>query len=56
MNEELAELRQIKKLLILLLRANKVDQREIAKVLGVTESAISHMLKPKGKRNAEEEA
>lgn len=51
MNDELDELRQIKKLMILLCRANDVDQREIAKVLGVTESAISHMLKPKAEKN-----
>jgi predicted XRE-type DNA-binding protein len=56
LSEELKELRNIKKLLILLLQANKVDQREIAKVLGLTQQSISLMLNPKGKKNAEKEA
>jgi len=47
--EELRELRTIKKLLILLLMKNKASQDEIAKVLGVDQSAISHMINPKGK-------
>jgi predicted transcriptional regulator len=51
---ETKELRDIKKLLILLLQANKVDQREIAKVLGITQPAISMMLNPKEKKDAKE--
>ena len=47
--EELRELRTIKKLLILLLMKNKASQDEIAKGLGVDQSAISHMINPKGK-------
>ncbi len=53
-SEELKELRNIRKLLILLLRANEVGQDEIAKALGVTQPAISQMLNPKGKKDAEE--
>jgi predicted XRE-type DNA-binding protein len=48
-SEELKELRIIKKLLILLLMKNKASQDEIAKVLGVDQSAISHMINPKVK-------
>jgi len=48
-SEELKELRTIKKLLILLLMKNKASQDEIAKVLGVDQSAISHMINPRGK-------
>jgi predicted transcriptional regulator len=49
MSDELKELRTIRKLLILLLMKNKASQEEIAKVLGVDQSAISHMINPKGK-------
>jgi predicted XRE-type DNA-binding protein len=52
MNDELKELRDIKKLLILLLEANDVDQGEIAGALGVTQSAVSHLLNPKEKKDA----
>jgi predicted XRE-type DNA-binding protein len=52
MNEELKELRDIKKILILLAEANEVDQEEIATALGVSSSAISHLLNPKEKKNA----
>ncbi len=48
-SEELKELRTIKKLLILLLMKNKASQDEIAKLLGVDQSAISHMINPKVK-------
>ncbi len=54
MSDELKELRNIKKLLILLLEANKVDQREIAKALGISQPAVSQMLNPKGNKDAEE--
>jgi DNA-directed RNA polymerase specialized sigma subunit len=54
MSEELKELRDIKKLLILLLKANKVDQREIAEVLGLTEGRISQLLNPKGKKGVQQ--
>lgn len=53
-NDELKELRDIKKLLILLLEANDVDQRKIAAALGVTQSAISHLVNPKGEKGAKE--
>jgi predicted transcriptional regulator len=49
MGEELKELRAIKKLLILLLMKNKVGQGEVAKALGVDQSAISRMINPKNK-------
>ena len=52
--EELEELKDIKKLLILLLEANDVDQDDIADALGVTQSAVSHLLNPKEKRHAKE--
>lgn len=55
MSEELKELRNIKKLLILLLQANKVDQGVIAKTLGVSQPAVSQMLNPKGKNDVSEE-
>jgi predicted XRE-type DNA-binding protein len=55
-NEELKELRTIKKLLILLLMKNKASQDEIAKVLGVDQSAISHMINPKGRPQQKGEA
>ena len=55
MSEELKELRNIKKLIILLLRANEVEQGDIAKVLGVKQPAVSKMLNPKGEENAEED-
>ena len=55
MSEELKELRNIQKLLILLLEANEVGQDEIAKALGVSQPAVSQMLNPKGKKSAEEE-
>jgi DNA-directed RNA polymerase specialized sigma subunit len=54
MSEELKELKDIKKLLILLLKANKVDQKEIAAVLGVTEGRVSQLLNPKGKKDVEQ--
>ena len=52
MSEELKELRDIKRLLILLLKANDVDQRDIAKVLGVTEGRVSQIINPKGEKTA----
>lgn len=56
MSEDLKkELRDIKKLLILHLLKNEVGQDEIAKVLGVSQPAVSQMLNPKGKKGAEEE-
>lgn len=54
MNEELRELRDMKRLLILLLKSHDVDQKEIAKVLGVTEGRVSQMLNPKDEKNAKE--
>ena len=50
MTNELEELRNIKKLLILLLKANDVDQRDVARVLGVTEGRVSQMLNPKAEK------
>ena len=55
MNEELKELRDIKKLLILLLQANKVSQPEIAKTLGISDRRVRQLLNPKGDKFAEEE-
>lgn len=49
MEDELKELRDIKKLLILLAVKNEVSVNEIAKTLGVDQSAISHLLNPKKK-------
>ena len=54
MNEELRELRDIKRLLVLLLKSQEVDQKEIAKVLGLTEGRVSQMLNPKSEKNAKE--
>ncbi|MDV3278687.1 MAG: hypothetical protein LYZ69_09545 [Nitrososphaerales archaeon] len=51
MTDELNELRDIKKLLVLLLQANKVDQGNIAKALGVKQPAVSKMLSRKGKKD-----
>jgi hypothetical protein len=51
MSDELTELRNIKKLLVLLLMSNKVDQDKIAKALGAKDqSAVSHMLNPTKKK------
>jgi predicted transcriptional regulator len=55
LTEELKELRSIKKLLVLLLMKNEVGQEEIAKALGVSQSAVSQMVNPKGKKSAEED-
>jgi len=49
MGEELKELRDIKKLLILIAVKNEVSVNEVAKVLGVDQSAISHLINPKKK-------
>lgn len=43
---ELKELRDIKKLLILIAVKNEVSVNEVAKTLGVDQSAISHLLNP----------
>lgn len=51
MSEELKELRTIKKLLVLLLSKNKATNVEIAKTLGVDESAVRRMLNPRDERN-----
>jgi predicted transcriptional regulator len=49
MGEELKELKDIKKLLVLIAVKNEVSVDEVAKVLGVDQSAISHLLNPKKK-------
>jgi DNA-binding transcriptional ArsR family regulator len=49
MSEQLKELRDIKKLLILLAVKKEVSVNEIARTLGVDQSAISHLLNPKKK-------
>ncbi len=54
MSDEIKELRNIKKLLIMLLVQNDVKVNEIAKALGVDQSAVSHMLNPKGEKSAKE--
>ncbi len=56
MNEDLKELKDIKKLLILLLMQNGVGQDKIAKALGLKDqSAVSHLINPKGKSEVEAE-
>lgn len=55
MSDEIRELRNIKKLLIMLLIQNDVKVGEIARALGVDQSAVSHMLSPRGVKNAKEE-
>ena len=56
MSEELKkELRDIKKLLVLHLVKNDVGQDDIARVLGVSQPAVSQMLNPKGKKNVQED-
>lgn len=47
MSRELKELRDIKRLLILSLKSSDVEINDIADVLGVDQSAISHLLNPK---------
>lgn len=54
-DEVVKELRDIKRLLVLLLQANKVDQGTISKALGVSQPAVSQMMNPKGKRLGEGE-
>jgi hypothetical protein len=54
MSEELKELRTIKKLLMLLLLKSDATNVEIAKTLGVDESAIRHMLNPREEKSAKE--
>jgi predicted transcriptional regulator len=54
-SDEIRELRNIKKLLIMLLIQNDVKVGEIARALGVDQSAVSHMLSPRGVKNAKEE-
>lgn len=48
MSAELKELRDIKRLLILLLEANKVGQQEIADALGISDRRVRQLLNPKG--------
>ena len=54
MSDEIKELRNIKKLLIMLLIQNDAKINDIARVLGVDQSAISHMLNPKGEKPSTE--
>lgn len=55
MSAEFKELQDIKRLLILLLQANKVSQPEIAKALGVSDRRVRQLLNPKGEKSAEED-
>ena len=55
MNEELKELKDIKKLLVLSLKNRDVQVEEIAKALGVDQSAVSHMLNPKNSKKRKSE-
>lgn len=55
MSAELKELRDIKRLLILLAQANKVSQQEIAKALGISDRRVRQLINPKGQGDAEEE-
>jgi len=48
MSEELKELEDIKRLLILLLQANKVNQTDIGKALGITDRQVRNLLNQKG--------
>ena len=58
MNDQLKELRDIKKLLVLIAVKNEASVNEVAKTLGVDQSAISHLLNPKKKsrRRGEKDA
>jgi DNA-directed RNA polymerase specialized sigma24 family protein len=51
---ELDELQDIKRLLILLLQANKVSQPQIAKTLGITDRQVRRLLNPGGERDDRE--
>jgi transcriptional antiterminator len=51
---ELKELQDIKRLLILLLQANKVSQPEIAKALGVSDRHLRRLMSQKEGQDAEE--
>jgi len=53
-SDEVKELKSIKKLLIMLLKVNKVKDEEIARVLGVDRSTITHVLNPKSEKGAKE--
>lgn len=53
MTSELKELQDIKRLLILLLQANKVAQPEIAKALGITDRQVRRLLNPKAEEAVE---
>lgn len=56
-NSELKELKYIRNLLILIAEANHVDQDNIGKALGgISQSAVSHMINPKGTKSAKEKA
>jgi predicted XRE-type DNA-binding protein len=44
------ELRDIKRLLVLLLQTNEVDQGAISKALRISQPAVSQMMNPKEKR------
>jgi predicted transcriptional regulator len=51
-SKQVKELRDIKKLLVLLLESNSVDQVKIAGALGITHQAVSKMIKPKDEKHA----
>lgn len=55
MSDELKELQDIKRLLILLLQANKVSQPEIGKALGISDRQVRNLLNPKGEKGGEKE-
>lgn len=49
------ELRDIKRLLVLLLQVNKVDQGAISRALRISQPAVSQMMSLKGKKLGEGE-
>lgn len=55
MSGETKELQDIKRLLILLLQANKVKQPEIAKALGITDRQVRRLINSRERPNAEED-
>lgn len=55
MSAELKELRDIKRLLILLLEANKVSQQDIANALGVSDRRVRQLINPGELRETKED-
>jgi predicted transcriptional regulator len=49
-NEEINELKQIKKLLVLIATKSNSTQQEIGNLLGMTQANVAQILKPQKKR------